>query len=508
MRSECPRAALVCCLLLAGATVAVRARADETPTPPPATAVRLPRVLIIGDSISKGYTPGVVRLLEGRADVSRIPDNGMWTGTGIQKLDSWLGTEKWDVIHFNWGLWDMYGWEFQAEDRSPEAYERRLEELVGRLEKTGAKLIWATTTPVCPEPEKSMRTRWNTDVVIPPDVERRYLDAADQVMKRHGVRVNDLHAVVRPDRDALQLAPDDVHFTPAGSEKLARQVAAAIAAEVEFGGLVADGGRLERLVDDCRFTEGPTAAADGTVYFTDQPNDRILRVGLDGGVSEFLAPAGRSNGLCFAPDGGLIACADEHNELWDIAPDGSHRVLTGGAGGVPWNGPNDVWVHPDGWIYFTDPYYQRPWWKHRQPPRPNSNVYRCRRDGSGAELAAGDFKQPNGIVGNPRTGELFVADIAGGKTYRFVVAPDGSLTERRLFCGEGSDGMTLDREGNVYLTGGRGVSIFDPSGKLLQRIAVPQRWTANVCFGGADRRSLYITAGDSLYRLPMKVAGW
>jgi gluconolactonase len=68
--------------------------------------------------------------------------------------------------------------------------------------------------------------------------------------------------------------------------------------------------------------------------------------------------------------------------------------------------------------------------------------------------------------------------------------------------------MTLDREGNVYLTGGRGVSIFDPSGKLLQRIAVPQRWTANVCFGGADRRSLYITAGDSLYRLPMKVAGW
>jgi len=272
--------------------------------------------------------------------------------------------------------------------------------------------------------------------------------------------------------------------------------------------LVAEGASLECLTSDCKFTEGPAVASNGEVFFTDQPNNRILKVDLEGKVSEFLKPAGRSNGLFFAPDGKLIACADEKNELWEIDPNGSHRVLNGMFQETPWNGPNDLWIHPKGFLFFTDPYYQRPWWNHTSPPQPSQNVYRCRRDGSQGVLAADQFKQPNGIVGNPETGELFVADIGAKKTYRFQIAEDGALTNRQLFCEEGSDGMTLDRLGNLYLTGGKGVSIFDPKGRLLERIAVPQPWTANVCFGGPERDLLYITASTSLYRVSMKVKGW
>ncbi|MFN5851096.1 MAG: SMP-30/gluconolactonase/LRE family protein [Pirellulaceae bacterium] len=272
--------------------------------------------------------------------------------------------------------------------------------------------------------------------------------------------------------------------------------------------LVAEGASLECLTSDCKFTEGPAVAANGEVFFTDQPNNRILKVDLEGKVSEFLKPAGRSNGLFFAPDGKLIACADEKNELWEIDVDGSHRVLSGTFQNKPWNGPNDLWIHPKGFLFFTDPYYQRPWWNHTSPPQPAQHVYRCQRDGSQGVLAADQFKQPNGIVGNPETGELFVADIGDKKTYRFQIAEDGTLTDRLLFCEEGSDGMTLDRLGNLYLTGSKGVSIFDPSGRLLERITVPQPWTANVCFGGPQRDLLYITASTSLYRIPMKVKGW
>jgi len=115
---------------------------------------KLPNVLLIGDSISQGYDKMVKAGLIGKANVTRNPGNAEWSGTGIKKIDSYLGDTKWDVIHFNWGLWDMYGWEYDNEERSPEAYAKRLDELVTRMKKTGAKLIWATTTPGCKDPEK------------------------------------------------------------------------------------------------------------------------------------------------------------------------------------------------------------------------------------------------------------------------------------------------------------------------------------------------------------------
>jgi acyl-CoA thioesterase-1 len=185
----------------------------------------LPRVLIIGDSISQGYHKTVVKELQGKAIVTRIAQNGEWTGTGVKKLDDWLGDTEWDVIHFNFGLWDMYGWPYHEEDRSPKAYRKRLDKIVKRLKETDAKLIWATTTPACPEPEVTMLRRWKTEVIIAPELEQQYLDAATRVMKKHEVRVNDLHALIKPELEDYAVAPNNVHFTAEGSEILGKQVA-------------------------------------------------------------------------------------------------------------------------------------------------------------------------------------------------------------------------------------------------------------------------------------------
>ncbi len=133
-------------------------------------------------------------------------------------------------------------------------------------------------------------------------------------------------------------------------------------------------------------------------------------------------------------------------------------------------------------------------------------VYRLSSDYKQLTVAAGDFKQPNGIVGDAKKRLLYVADIGAGKTYRFSIDDRGELVNRELFCEMGSDGMTLDSEGNLYLTG-KGVTVFNSSGKQIQTIEVPEGWTANVCFGGADHKTLFITASDSLYTIAMRVAG-
>lgn len=198
-----------------------------------APGASLPRVLVIGDSIAGGYFKVVCGLLEGKADVVKNEGNAEYTGTGIRKIDEWLGDGKWDVIHFNWGLWDMYGWQYAKEDRSPAAYEKRLEELVTRLEKTGARLIWATTTPVCPAAEKTMLVRFKTETLITPAVESQYQEAALRVMEKHHVAINDLHALMLPELEKYSPAPDNVHFTGAGCGKLGRQVAEAILRQVE-----------------------------------------------------------------------------------------------------------------------------------------------------------------------------------------------------------------------------------------------------------------------------------
>lgn len=190
----------------------------------PAKQPDLPRILIIGDSISGGYYKAVTRSLQDRAVVMRNEGNAEWTGTGIKKIDEWLGDGNWDIIHFNWGLWDMYGWRYFDQDRSPKAYAERLDQLVTRIKATNAKLIWATTTPACPGPEATMLNQFKKEIVITPEIQLEYQNAALEVMKKHGVEVNDLYHYVLPDLGKFSPAPDNVHFTGAGNGHLARRV--------------------------------------------------------------------------------------------------------------------------------------------------------------------------------------------------------------------------------------------------------------------------------------------
>ena len=273
--------------------------------------------------------------------------------------------------------------------------------------------------------------------------------------------------------------------------------------------LLAPGAKLEKLSEGYLFTEGPAADRHGNIFFTDQPNDRIVRWDATHGTFEdWLKPAGRSNGMYFDPDGHLVACADGNNELWKIAPDKKVTVLLRDFGGKRLNGPNDVWVRPAGGLYFTDPFYKRPYWNRGPSEQGGQHVYFLPSTSGTAipRRVAEDLKQPNGIVGTPEGRNLYVADIGAGKTFRYDILPDGGLASKTLFCEMGSDGMTLDSQGNVYLTG-KGVSVFNPKGDKIGHLDVPEPWTANVRFGGKDRDLLFITAGKAVYGARMKVPG-
>ena len=275
---------------------------------------------------------------------------------------------------------------------------------------------------------------------------------------------------------------------------------------IAFDDLRAPGAQVEKLAEGFAFTEGPTADAAGNVFFTDQPNDRILEWSVDGKLTTFLQPAGRSNGMYFDRDGSLIACADEKNELWSIAKDGKARVIWKEHEHKKLNGPNDVWVHPSGSLYFTDPFYKRPWWTHDAPPQGGQHVYRLSPDRKKIKRVTTDLEQPNGIIGSPDGKTLYVADIKAGKTYAYDIQKNGMLAGKRLHAALGSDGMTLDEEGNLYLTG-KGVHVFDKTGKEIQVFEIPEDWTANVSFGGADHRTLFITASKGLYAVRLRVKG-
>ena len=204
---------------------------DACAEPPESQKARLPRVLLIGDSISIGYTKPVIKLLEGKADVHRVPGNAGHTAMGLARLPKWLDKKQgqWDVIHFNWGLWDLCYRNPKSKTQgrrdkvngkqthSPDQYRANLEKIVRALKRTNATLIWASTTPV---PEGEAGRKVGDDVI--------YNRVAAEIMKKHDIRIDDLHAVMAPHMKSLTTAPGNVHFTAEGSMLLAKQVAAAV----------------------------------------------------------------------------------------------------------------------------------------------------------------------------------------------------------------------------------------------------------------------------------------
>jgi lysophospholipase L1-like esterase len=175
----------------------------------------LPRVLLIGDSISIGYTLPTRKLLEGKANVHRIPANGGPTIRGLESIDKWLGEKSWDVIHFNWGIHDLRHQPNGQRQVEPADYEANLRKLVARLKTTHAKLIWASITPI-------PKGKLNPDRTFGDEVE--YNAIAAKVMNEHSIPINDLHGYIRPRFEELQ-RPSDLHYKPEGSDFLAQKVA-------------------------------------------------------------------------------------------------------------------------------------------------------------------------------------------------------------------------------------------------------------------------------------------
>lgn len=244
----------------------------------------------------------------------------------------------------------------------------------------------------------------------------------------------------------------------------------------------------------------------GNVFFTDQPNNKIWEYDTNGKLSVFLDNAGRANGMYFDAKGNLITCADEHNQLWSISPKKKVTVLLKDYKGHLFNGPNDVWVAPNGGLYITDPYYQRDYWTRKTSDLDGQKVYYLPKNSHEPMPVASDLKQPNGIVGTPDGKYLYVADLGAGKTYKYTINKNGSLSDKTLFVAMGSDGMTLDERGDLYITG-RGVIVFNPQGKQIAHIPINEEWTANLCFGGKNKDILFINASEAIYTLQMKVKG-
>lgn len=269
--------------------------------------------------------------------------------------------------------------------------------------------------------------------------------------------------------------------------------------------LVQKNAEIELISSQFSFTEGPAADAFGNVYFTDQPNDKIYVWNWKTNkIEEFLEKTGRANGTFFDQKGNLLTCSDENGEIWKINEDGVAEVLTTNFEGKRLNGPNDLWVDEKNGIYFTDPLYVRDYWKNFKQEIPEKNLYYRNTDGKITKLDT--FTQPNGIVGSQKLKKLYVSDIDANKTYVYDIQGDGKLTNKKLFCNLGSDGMALDNLGNLYLTG-KGVTVFNKNGEQIHHISVPENWTANVTFGGENFSTLFITASKSVYTLKMNVSG-
>jgi gluconolactonase len=265
--------------------------------------------------------------------------------------------------------------------------------------------------------------------------------------------------------------------------------------------LMAQGAKVERLASGFVFTEGPACDAKGNVYFTDIPNERIHKWSVDGKLATYRENSGGANGLYFDREGNLLACEGGNRRLTSISPDGKVTVLADSYNGKKLNSPNDLWIAPNGGIYFSDPRYGR----EEGLEQDGFHVYYLSPGRKELVRVLDNLVKPNGVVGTADGKLLYVADAGDSKTYVYRIQPDGSLTDRKLIASVGSDGMTLDEQGNLYLSRGA-VHVYSPEGKNIATIKVPEA-PSNVCFGGKDRRTLFITARKGLYSIRMNIRG-
>jgi gluconolactonase len=283
--------------------------------------------------------------------------------------------------------------------------------------------------------------------------------------------------------------------------KLVALVLVLIAITCQAESVVSPGAQVQKLTGGFKFTEGPATDAQGNIYFSDIPNNRIHKWSLDGKLSTFREDSGGSNGLYFDKQGNLIACEGGGRRLVSISPKGEVTVLADKYEGKKFNSPNDLWVDPNGGIYFTDPSYG----SRDGMEQDGEHVYYLSPDRKKLTRVISDMVRPNGVIGTPDGKILYVADHGAGKTYVYRINKDGTLSDKKLFAPEGSDGMTMDVNGNVYLTT-KVVAVYDKSGKKIEEIQVPEQ-PANITFGGKEKKTLFITARMSLYSIEIATKG-
>jgi gluconolactonase len=266
--------------------------------------------------------------------------------------------------------------------------------------------------------------------------------------------------------------------------------------------LVAPGEEIRELVSGFVFTEGPAADSEGNLAFTDIRAEKIHRWTKAGELELVRDNSGAANGLAYDAAGRLVACEGVNRRVTSMNPEGEITVLADNWQGKRFNRPNDLWIRPDGGIYFTDPHYGIGRWEMEIE---GYHVFYIPPGGGPVIRVADNLVKPNGVVGTPDGRALYVADHGASIVYRYTVQPDGSLIDKSLFVEDRADGMTLDELGNLYLTDDT-VAIYNPDGRHVLDIEVPER-PANVAFGGPDGTTLFITARTSLYAIEMRVRG-
>ena len=263
--------------------------------------------------------------------------------------------------------------------------------------------------------------------------------------------------------------------------------------------LVQAAATITPVVSNLQFGEGPTADASGNVYFSDITSNAIYKWSTAGVLTTFRTNSGGANGLAFDASGNLIACEGTNGRVVSITPAGVVTVIAAQYNGLRFNEPNDLWIAPNGGIFFTDPVFFGTQVQDAQA------VYYINPARSAVTRVISDMVQPNGLVGTADGNTLYVSDYGAGSTYKYTINSDGSLTGKTLFVAVGSDGMEIDSSGNIYLTSSD-VLVYSSAGTLLQTINVPNRPT-NLCFAGSDRRTLFITTETAMYSIAMSTQG-
>ena len=277
----------------------------------------------------------------------------------------------------------------------------------------------------------------------------------------------------------------------------------------QFTDLVSDQEPI-KLAGDFQFTEGPVWHPDGYLLFSDIPANKILKYTPDGNVETYLRPSHNSNGLTFDGQGRLVACEHGGRQVSRQTPGAHMATLASKWDGKRLNSPNDLVVHSSGRIFFTDPPYGI---EPEQAEIGFNGVYRIDVDDSNSvTMLESDFGRPNGLAFSPDESILYVDDTERRNVRAFDVQDDFSLANDRVFIDMDTDeagspdGMKVDTEGNLYVTGAGGVWVITSDGTHLGTIAFPEL-PANLAFGGDDYRTLYVTARTGLYSVRVNVAG-